>query len=364
MNILYITALHGGKYSGLTSAVPKHIESQSKFDNVFWYNVIELSHEIENCTVKCHTIKEFPKINIKHLPKPFNNPDLVIFEDFYYIQFIKIAYQLKRLKIPYIIVPHCCFCELAQKTKRFKKTMANYLLFYKFSRNAVAIHYLTKREYMDSGKRWNKRHFILPNGAEIPDIQFSYSGNKNQIIGSFIARLDINHKGLDLLAEAVSAERDLLRNYNCHFNIYGADSEGDASRLKKIIKVDGIEDLFSIHPPVYGKDKIEVLKNTDFFVLTSRYEGHPMGLIEALSYGIPALITYGTNMGEEVLKYNAGWVSETSVYGIRNIMKEMIVSQNQLLEKGKNARRLASRYHWDNIAQRAHDYYSKLTNKG
>ena len=38
----------------------------------------------------------------------------------------------------------------------------------------------------------------------------------------------------------------------------------------------------------------------DLFIHTFRFEGHPIAVLEALSYGIPCLLTPGTNMAGEV----------------------------------------------------------------
>ena len=51
--------------------------------------------------------------------------------------------------------------------------------------------------------------------------------------------------------------------------------------------------------------------NSDMFILTSRHEGFPMSILEALSYGLPVLITKGTNMTDLVHKASAGWTCET-----------------------------------------------------
>lgn len=362
MNILYITAMLGVKYSGLTSAVPKHIESQSIYDNVFWYNMLELTTQIENCSVPCHTIKEFPDLDIMKLPKPFNKPDLVIYEDFYYLQFLKIAKQIKKLSIPYVIVPHCCLCKQAQNSKGLKKRIANILLFNRFAHDASAIHYLTDREYKDSGARWNRNHFILPNGADLPDEELQRKPHEG-IIGSFIGRLDIDHKGLDLLAEAIYVDRQLLRDKNCIINVYGADSEGDKERLIELIDSKGISDIMKVNPPVYDKEKENVLLNTDFFVLTSRYEGHPMGLIEALAYGIPSLITYGTNMGEEVERNDTGWVCQSEVDSIALTLLKAINEKHLYNLKGSNGIKLAKQYRWSAIAENAHKHYAQITGK-
>ena len=42
MNIVYISALEGGKYSGPLYSVPKQINAQSKIDNIYWANLTDI----------------------------------------------------------------------------------------------------------------------------------------------------------------------------------------------------------------------------------------------------------------------------------------------------------------------------------
>ena len=47
-----------------------------------------------------------------------------------------------------------------------------------------------------------------------------------------------------------------------------------------------------------------------------------MGLLEALSYGLPCLVTTGTNMAEKS-RADAGWTSDISVDGISEALKSI-----------------------------------------
>ena len=85
-----------------------------------------------------------------------------------------------------------------------------------------------------------------------------------------------------------------------------------------------------------------------------------MGLIEALSYGLPCIITTGANMREEVEKYDAGWCSDFSFEGIQKSILDMINQKSLYNRKGQNAIKLAANYEWDIIAQKFHAEIKKF----
>jgi glycosyltransferase involved in cell wall biosynthesis len=84
-----------------------------------------------------------------------------------------------------------------------------------------------------------------------------------------------------------------------------------------------------------------------------------MGLIEALSYGIPCIATKGTNMAEEIFDADAGWVAENEMTSVKDALLQMC-STEDFSKKGDNARNLAQKYSWDSIAMNSHDEYEKI----
>ena len=156
---------------------------------------------------------------------------------------------------------------------------------------------------------------------------------------------------------------ELLRRNRCKFNLYGPDDSGSVETLKSLINSKKLGDLIEIFAGVHGKDKERVLLNTDIFVLTSRFEGHPMGLIEALSYGIPALVTTGSNMRTEIDEYNAGWSSDCSPEDINKSIIEILNSLSTMELVGKNARRLAECYRWEVLSEKAHSIFTTVLEK-
>ena len=217
MNILYLTKLTESPFSGTNNCIPEQIYAQSKVDNVFW---LQLNHirkkEWEKDAYVFHNIDSIePKIS--KLPEPFNKPDLVVVQQFYDYPFSPIIAELQKKKIPYIIQPHGEFSEGAQKHKRLKKIIANILWFNRMVKKSFAIEYLTENEYNNSVWKY-KRHLVVPNGILLPVFR-KKNNPSDEIRASFIGRLSISHKGIDVLLEGVSLVKEELKKSNFILNM-------------------------------------------------------------------------------------------------------------------------------------------------
>ena len=358
MNIVYISHLTNEISQGPNYSVPAQIYAQSKYDNVFWWNLTDAKQEFWLKTGLFHNIEEYPCKKILSLPRPFNCPDLVVFESFYYIDDIKLYKECVKRKIPYIIIPRSALTRQGQAQKRYKKIPANILLFKSMTKHAAAVQYLTKKEYIDSGEKWCDNYFIMPNGIQEkkkPVVQI-----KNSIKGVYIGRFDPYQKGLDLLLEACDRCSTLLRKNNISIELYGPERYNCRADYIKEIQGKNLTDILIVKEGVFGKEKQKVLESADFFVMTSRFEGMPMSLIEAMSYGLPCLITTGTNMADIVDKNEAGWTAEVDLESIVRSLENMVEEMSSFEEKAINAWLLSRKYNWNAIAKKSHDIYKNM----
>lgn len=360
MNILYVTNLQGSMWMGPNNSVPKQIIAQSRYDNVLWYNVNTYEREEWRKLPFYKNLNDYPKQDIKLLPKPFSHPDLVVFEGMYKYLSIKMTYSILKSKIPYTIVPRCELTEKAQKQKKLKKYIFNKLFFYNFAKKATFIHYLTEEERKESGEKWNNKTLVIPNGVHIKEKkeQFFLDG----INGTYIGRLDMYHKGLDIMLDAIKENKDLMRCRNCTITLYGPDQNNTLNKIIELISQYEIDDIVNIRGAVFGDEKERVLLESDFFIMTSRFEGHPMGLIEALSYGIPCFVTRGTNMYKDIAEAKAGWTAENDIQDVSKRLQDMLLNSDDFKEKSENAFLLAKKYNWDEIAELSHELYLKNLN--
>lgn len=291
---------------------------------------------------------------------PFAKPDLVVFHSTYIPVHMLIARRLNRHGIPYIITPRGGMTKGAQRIKWFKKLLGNIVAFNHFVKRCLAVHCLTEKEAEQSAF-WGKPMFVVGNGIDLPEVGYvATPGATQEIRIVFVGRLSIWHKGLDILLHAAAlAKTDLLRA-GASVHIYGPDHEGSRAQLVRDIERLDLGEVVYLHQAVVGEQKSRVLRDADAFVLTSRFEGHPMALLEALAHGLPCLVTPGTNMAEEIQGAGAGWRVECDPWSVADGLRRIVTERQRLRGMGIAARKLASQYEWADVAARLKDIYERI----
>ena len=361
MKILYLSRLEDRLHTGPANSVPAQIKAQSQLDEVFWLNLTDAWRQDWSATTFRSAFgAKYLSVRLKDIEKVFACPDLAIFEGFYEFPFMKLVADLNEKNIPYVIVPRSQLTEAAQKQKALKKILGNFVYFEKFLQGAAAVHYLTEQEKSESAK-WHVKNFVIPNG--ITKREFFLRPSPERISAVYIGRINIYQKGLALLLEACAEIKAELEKKFFSLKIYGANEESvkDTATLNDMIKNFGLENFIEILPAIFGADKKSVLENANLFVMTSRFEGLPMALLEALSYSLPCFVTTGTNMAEEIQESGAGNIAKIDVANIADELLKLIEDFPATYKAmSKNANALAQKYSWSEIAKQSHEIYQNL----
>ena len=353
MVILHIACITNELCKGVCVAVPQHVIAQSEFADVAFINVNNI--QIQNISNQL----SYQKNNtISELPAPYNEPDIVIFHEVYRPAYLSIYKELNKKKIPYVVVPHGCLTKVAQNNKRIKKVIANIILFNRFIYSAKAIQCLSEQEKQNI--RFNVNKFVSGNGINKPS-KYKDNFNKLKISFVFIGRIDIKIKGLDILIEAISNVQDFLRDNNASFEIVGSVRGDDTTKLKQLINEFYVSDLVIVTDAIFSSEKEKKILESDIFLLTSRTEGMPMGVIEALNYGVPCIVTQGTSVRKMIQDNDIGWGCDTNVNALSDVIKLSILEKNEWIEKSNRAKNLMeNNFRWNTIAFKAIQVYSKL----
>lgn len=352
MIILHLTDIKKKNGNGVSEAVKCYVKYESKLAQTALYNL--------NSNLDVDSVQEF-NFNDYHciddLPEPFNKPDIVVFNEVYKLEYLKFARFCIKKNIPYVIIPHGCLVDVAQKNRKLKKTIGNLFLFNKFVKNASAIQFLNIQEKERTHFKY-KKAIISGNGTDSFVRKTNHKTSKNMV---YIGRYSIYHKGLDLMVEMCYKYNDWFRNNNVQIELYGRTTRNDEDMLKNAIREKNIEDIVLIKGSIYGEQKIELLRNSYGFIQTSRHEGQPMGIIEALANGLPCIVTTGTTFAEFVNDNNCGYGIDFDVDELYNAILKLYHNSDKRNEYGNNAVKFASKYfEWNNIILKLLKQYENI----
>ena len=126
MIILNVAGLSNKKYAGPNINVPACTLYEEEYAKTALYNTgkgsLENVNKLENYYMK-DVMKNY---DVKTLPRPFNNPDVVVFNSMYLIEHVKIANKLVKYGIPYVIIPRGALTEKRNARNGIKRKLLIY----------------------------------------------------------------------------------------------------------------------------------------------------------------------------------------------------------------------------------------------
>ena len=260
--------------------------------------------------------------------------DLIILNGIYDFTLMKLAREADSREIKYFFFPRSSLMINSLAKSWYKKIP--FLLLYSLNfYRASAIYFLSEEEKKRSLFGAHKKSFVC--GNIVDTIPVGIQEDRKKVI-RFIGRFDINHKGLDVLLGAVSFTSKEIRDSGWSVCLHGPDQANELDLLKSIASRSGIEDIVSFHDAVFQEEKFKLLSESSIFIHTSRYEGQPQAVMEAMAYGNAIVITPGTNMTGIVGDANCGITCDFSKEEVaEGILKLIRMPHDQLQSMQYNA---------------------------
>lgn len=133
-----------------------------------------------------------------------------------------------------------------------------------------------------------KKIFIVPNIIDYPSI--STIEKEENILTFLFLGLVCDAKGIFDLVQVISTNKEI---YDGKIKLV-IGGNGEVERLNKIIKDQQLEDLVEFVGWITHEEKATWFQKSDVYILPSYYEGLPISILEAMSYGKPII---STNVG-------------------------------------------------------------------
>jgi len=166
-------------------------------------------------------------------------------------------------------------------------------------------------------------------------------------------------KGYDILVEAIALLPEPVKS-RLRVEIYGEGPEREAIQ-NLITKYDLGEHISLLG---YTNSRDEVLQTADYFVSSSRYEGFPNAVLEALATGLPAIATDcpgGTR--ELVIPGVTGWLCESGEAKCLSLAIAQAVS-GELLDSEVVKRFASDHFSTERIVQQYINALQEATSRG
>ncbi len=240
--------------------------------------------------------------------------------------------------VPLIFESHLAF-EAAIKQNDFSKYSFKWWIAKLYdSWNVLPLRHCSQLVALTEGDANNWRRYckvvsIIPNPVTyIPEIINDVEKIPNRIIA--VGRLHAQ-KGFDLLIEAFSLIASIIPEW--YIDIYGHGIEEQS--LKKLIYKKGLDgriNLKGVTDNIYDE-----YKRSQFFVLSSRYEGFGLVLVEAMSCGIPCVSLRCKYGPEEIITDGSDGllVEDGHIKELANKILWMVMNSNERKRMGMNARK-------------------------
>lgn len=167
-------------------------------------------------------------------------------------------------------------------------------------------------------------------------------------------------KGYDLLIKAFS-KLDNIEFNNWTIHIFGEGE--DRKYLENLIYKYNLDKVIFLEG--VSKDIQKEMYNSSIYLMTSRYEGFPMVLLEALSVGLP-IVSYDCPTGpREIIENNdCGFLIE---FGDENELlrklKELMLNENQRIKKGETSFKKNEIFDKEKIMKKWINLFDEVVNK-
>ncbi len=237
------------------------------------------------------------------LKKNIKNYDIVHIHDILNLPAIWWSKYATKNNVKYFLHPHGTLSDTRIKSRKsfIKKTFLK--IFHNMMDWANWIFALTKQEEKEIAKYTNNKNiFNLPNWLDLKEFENiekinlhkKYNLDKNCNIFIFLWRIQYI-KWLDIAFKLLSEYNK--KNTNRRYLIIWPD-EWEKNKLIILAKKLWISDKIIWYGMSSGKEKLSLLASGDVFLFTSRAEGFPMTILEALACRLPAFISTGCNLPE------------------------------------------------------------------
>lgn len=267
----------------------------------------------------------------------------------------------RQQKLPYLLRPLGTLDPADLQKKRWLKQIYARLIERSTLAGAAALHFTSLQE-AETAHRFGvtTRDWILPLGVELaPATAIDLPPTRPIVL--FLSRID-RKKGLDLLLPALTELAE--SNEKFHFVLAGTNPQDPnyEQEILKQIQASSLKNCTTIAGFVTGGTKTAWLQAADLFVLPSDYENFGIAIAEAMTAGVPVVVSDRVALASAVRSIEAGWVTSCDQSVLQETLRSALhATAAERQRRGDNGRRFAlANFDWRIIARQAIEFYRSI----
>ena len=276
------------------------------------------------------------------------------------------AREARRQGKPYVMMSHGSLGPAALQVSKWKKKLVSFFVVRRNLNHSSGL-VATAASEVEGFRAYglDRPTHIMPIGLDFDAIDSGQCNEKLlQRLGCDVGKKHILYfsrispiKGLDLLCEAW----DKVKCANWQLVIVGPDDRGYTDEMKALYASHIADGSVVFHGPIYGRDKFDLLKSVDAFVLPTRSENWSIAVAEAMAAGLPVVCTKGAPW-HCISEVGAGAWVDVSVEGIaRGLSEVMDASDDLRIEMDRRGRAwVEDHLQWSKIAREMVEFYGKV----
>lgn len=215
-----------------------------------------------------------------------------------------------------------------------------------------------KKFYIENLGLKEEQVIVLPNPVKLP-VEVPQRINSQKVNFLFLGRIGERKGAFDLIKAFAALPTEQKQNAQL---IMAGDGEGNKAR--DIAEKLNLGKYITILDWVNEQQRDELLAKADVFVLPSYNEGLPMALLEAMSWGLPAITTPVGGISELAIdRENGLLVQPGDIQELSTAMQLLIANQELKQNLGKNARNSTKSFDVKNYLVALTNIYQSVLSK-
>jgi glycosyltransferase involved in cell wall biosynthesis len=294
---------------------------------------------------------------LESIPRELEHFDLVHIFGLFIPAHMRLLEEAIRIGIPTVLSPMAVLMPFAVNRTRWKRVKKEaFMRLYAGTLSRVtSLHLLSHSESLSWSDVWRQSHRMFGQfGIFPPDPAAASAGvplRRTAAPFVFFGRNDVYQKGIDILLEAVrvAESRSASADASIQLVIAGRPCLKSDQFIRARIQRLARREAVSLLGALDTRSAYELLGSARALVFLSRFDGPPRPIREAISLGVPVIVSRETNMGEIVEAYDAGAVVPLDADAVAAALLEVWRDPQKCEWWRANVPKLKAALSWDRV---------------